>query len=96
MPRLLKLANADTIKIGEFLATGPGLALLAALYSRRPPLEGDTTEKRMISGLEASGWEKCVEEIQTIAAERGDVPDLGQDKFMNMSVEDDRKHNKPE
>jgi len=86
----MEIPVAFSIDINDFLNRPAGQALMQALQSRRPSMKGSNFEERSINSGIAQGWEECMAEIKKLAAERPFTQDLGQDKPINPSLEDDR------
>lgn len=90
----MEIPVAHALELNEFLARPAGLTLLKALQERRPSMKGVGFEERSINSGIAQGWEECMAEIKKIASERPFTQDLGQDKPINPSLEDDRDPSK--
>ena len=85
---------AHALDIAEFLLRPAAITLFKALQERRPSMKGANFEERSINSGIAEGWELCMAEIEKIAHERNQPVDLGQDKLINPSLEDDRDPSK--
>lgn len=56
--------QSDAVSLRQFLGDNP--KLMRVLAKRRPKIEGSTMESRAVTGSEAAGFIKAVEEIEAL------------------------------
>jgi hypothetical protein len=66
----------------EVFNSGAGVRFLSQLVAARPPIKGSTLEESAMSGKEASGYERCLANLNALLVDPINSPET---KRVNIS-----------